>query len=200
MSSKKSLYPDKPMYTIELDKKALVYMSILTFGALFLLGSMFRHYPMGGMQMNKYLDEMSVQLEFIYDTLRQVNGEFSDLNKNVFELNKNLEKIGNNLERIANQMQQVILMMGSMLCDIAMVSMTSSFLDKVDVFGVDDDAREVIKPLVQAQIKHNPNILRVLELLNNELNDNDQVGHSYVQLFIARIRSEYETKEFEGDD
>ena len=91
-------------------------------------------------------------------------------------------------------------MMGSMLCDIAMVSMTSSFLDKVDVFGVDDDAREVIKPLVQAQIKHNPNILRVLELLNNELNNNDQVGHSYVQLFIARIRSEYETKEFEGDD
>lgn len=48
--------------------------------------------------MNKYLDEISVQLEFIYDTLRQVNGEFSDLNKN-------LEKIGNNLERIANQMQ-----------------------------------------------------------------------------------------------
>ena len=91
-------------------------------------------------------------------------------------------------------------MMGSMLCDIAMVSMTSSFLDKVDVFGVDDDAREVIKPMVQSQIKHNPNILRVLELLNNELNDNDQVGHSYVQLFIARIRSEYETKEFEGDD
>ena len=41
-------------------------------------------------------------------------------------------------------------MMGSMLCDIAMVSMTSSFLDKVDEFGVDDDAREVIKPLVQA--------------------------------------------------
>ena len=200
MSSKKSLYPDKPMYTIELDKKALVYMSILTFGVLFLLGSMFRHYPMGGMQMNKYLDEISVQLEFIYDTLRQVNGEFSDLNKNVFELNKNLEKIGDNLERIANQMQQVMLMMESMLCDIAMVSMTSSFLDKVDVFGVDDDAREVIKPLVQAQIKHNPNILRVLELLNNELNNNDQVGHSYVQLFIARIRSEYETKEFEGDD
>ena len=49
MSSKKSLYHDKPMYTIELDKKALVYMSILTFGVLFLLGSMFRHYPMGGM-------------------------------------------------------------------------------------------------------------------------------------------------------
>lgn len=54
--------------------------------------------------MNKYSDEISVQLEFIYDTLRQVNGEFSDLNKNVFELNKNLERIGNNLERIANQM------------------------------------------------------------------------------------------------
>ena len=54
--------------------------------------------------------------------------------------------------------------------------------------------------MVQSQIKHNPNILRVLELLNNELNNNDQVGHSYVQLFIARIRSEYETKEFEGDD
>ena len=49
MSSKKSLYPDKPMYTVELDKKALVYMSILTFVALFILGSMFRHYPMGGM-------------------------------------------------------------------------------------------------------------------------------------------------------
>ena len=193
MSSKKSLYPDKPMYTIELDKKALVYMSILTFGALFLLGSMFRHYPMGGMQMDEYLNDISVQLEYIYDALNDVHDEFS-------ELNKNLEKIGDNLERIANQMQQVILMMGSMLCDIAMVSMTSSFLDKVDVFGVDDDAREVIKPLVQAQIKHNPNILRVLELLNNELNDNDQVGHSYVQLFIARIRSEYETKEFEGDD
>ena len=91
-------------------------------------------------------------------------------------------------------------MMENMLMDIAMVSMTSSFLDKVDVFGVDDDAREVIKPMVQSQIKHNPNILRVLELLNNELNNNDQVGHSYVQLFIARIRSEYETKEFEGDD
>ena len=81
-----------------------------------------------------------------------------------------------------------------------MVDMTSSFLDKLDEDGVDDDAREVIKPMVQSQIKHNPNILRVLELLNNELNDNDQVGHSYVQLFIARIRSEYETKEFEGDD
>lgn len=193
MSSKKSLYPDKPMYTVELDKKALVYMSVLTFGALFLLGSMFRHYPMGGMQMDEYLNDISVQLEYIYDALNDVDDEFS-------ELNKNLEKIGNNLERIANQMQQVILMMGSMLCDIAMVSMTSSFLDKVDVFGVDDDAREVIKPLVQAQIKHNPNILRVLELLNNELNDNDQVGHSYVQLFIARIRSEYETKKYEGDD
>ena len=48
MSSKKSLYPE-PMYIVELDKKALVYMSILTFGVLFLLGSMFRHYPMGGM-------------------------------------------------------------------------------------------------------------------------------------------------------
>lgn len=81
-----------------------------------------------------------------------------------------------------------------------MVDMTSSFLDKLDEDGVCDDAREVIKPMVQSQIKHNPNILRVLELLNNELNDNDQVGHSYVQLFIARIRSEYETKEFEGDD
>ena len=55
--------------------------------------------------MNKFSDEISVPLEFIYDTLRQVNGEFSDLNKNVFELNKNLEKIGDNLERIANQMQ-----------------------------------------------------------------------------------------------
>ena len=81
-----------------------------------------------------------------------------------------------------------------------MVDMTSSFLDKLDEDGVCDDAREVIKPMVQSQIKHNPNILRVLELLNNELNNNDQVGHSYVQLFIARIRSEYETKEFEGDD
>lgn len=91
-------------------------------------------------------------------------------------------------------------MMEKILMDIAMVSMTSSFLDKLDEDGVCDDAREVIKPMVQAQIKHNPNILRVLELLNNELNDNDQVGHSYVQLFIARIRSEYETKEFEGDD
>ena len=49
MSSKKSLYPDKPMYTIELDKKALVYMSILTFGVLVLLGSMFSHNPMEGM-------------------------------------------------------------------------------------------------------------------------------------------------------
>ena len=49
MSSKKSLYPDKPMYTIELDTRALGYMSILTFVALFILGSMFRHYPMGGM-------------------------------------------------------------------------------------------------------------------------------------------------------
>ena len=48
--------------------------------------------------MDKYLDEISVQLEFIYDTLRQVNGKFSDLNKN-------LERIGINLERIANQMQ-----------------------------------------------------------------------------------------------
>ncbi len=55
--------------------------------------------------MDKYLDEISVQLEFIYDTLRQVNGKFSDLNKNVIELNKNLERIGINLERIANQMQ-----------------------------------------------------------------------------------------------
>lgn len=81
-----------------------------------------------------------------------------------------------------------------------LIDMTSSFLDKLDEDGVCDDAREVIKPLVQAQIKHNPNILRVLELLNNELNNNDQVGHSYVQLFIARIRSEYETKKYEGDD
>ena len=81
-----------------------------------------------------------------------------------------------------------------------MVDMTSSFLDKLDEDGVCDDAREVIEPMVQSQIKHNPNILRVLELLNNELNDNDQVGHSYVQLFIARIRSEYETKKYEGDD
>ena len=81
-----------------------------------------------------------------------------------------------------------------------MVDMTSSFLDKLDEDGVCDDAREVIKPMVQSQIKHNPNILRVLELLNNELNNNDQVGHSYVELFIARIRSEYETNEFEGDD
>ena len=190
MSSKKSLYPDKPMYSVELDTKALVYMSILTFGALFLLGSMFRHYPMGGMQMNKYLDEINVQL--------------SELNENVIELNDNLERIGNNLERIANQMQQVTLMMRKQLLKKAiedcMVDMTSSFLDKLDEDGVCDDAREVIKPMVQSQIKHNPNILRVLELLNNELNDNDQVGHSYVQLFIARIRSEYETKEFEGDD
>lgn len=84
--------------------------------------------------------------------------------------------------------------------DDCMVDMTSSFLDKLDEDGVCDDAREVIKAMVQSQIMHNPNILRVLELLNNELNDNDQVGHSYVQLFIARIRSEYETKEFEGDD
>lgn len=81
-----------------------------------------------------------------------------------------------------------------------LVDMTSSFLDKLDEDGVCDDSREVIKPMVQSQIKHNPNILRVLELLNNELNNNDQVGHSYVQLFIARIRSEYETKKFEGDD
>ena len=98
MSSKKSLYPDKPMYTVELDTKALVYMSILTFGALFLLGSMFRHYPMGGMQMNA----IGVQLENIFNTLDGVYAEFSDLNENIFELNKNLERIGNNLERIAN--------------------------------------------------------------------------------------------------
>ena len=61
--------------------------------------------------MNKFSDEISVPLEFIYDilrelhTLREIDAEFSDLNNNVFELNKNLEKIGNNLERIANQMQ-----------------------------------------------------------------------------------------------
>lgn len=95
-------------------------------------------------------------------------------------------------------------MMESMLLksvlESKLVDITSSFLDKLDEDGVCDDAREVIKPMVQSQIKHNPNILRVLELLNNELNNNDQVGHSYVQLFIARIRSEYETKEFEGDD
>ena len=54
-----------------------------------------------------------------------------------------------------------------------LVDMTSSFLDKLDEDGVCDDAREVSKPMVQSQIKHNPNILRVLELLNNELNDND---------------------------
>ena len=145
MSSKKSLYPDKPMYTIELDKKALVYMSILTFGALFLLGSMFRHYPMGGMQMDEYLNDISVQLEYIYDALNDVDDEFS-------ELNKNLEKIGNNLERIANQMQQVRLMMESMLLksvlESKLVDMTSSFLDKLDEDGVCDDAREVIKPMV----------------------------------------------------
>ena len=200
MSSKKSLYPDKPMYIVELDKKALVYMSILTFGVLFLLGSMFRHYPMGGMQINA----ITLQLENSSNTLHAVYAEFSDLNENIFELNKNLERIGNNLERIANQMQQVMLMMESMLLktvlESKLVDMTSSFLDKLDEDGVSDDAREVIKPMVQSQIKHNPNILRVLELLNNELNNNDQVGHSYVQLFIARIRSEYETKEFEGDD
>ena len=84
MSSKKSLYPDKTIYSIELDKKALVYMSILAFGALFLLGSMFRHYPMGGMQMNEpYSDAISVQLEYIYNTLSDVNDEFSELNENV---------------------------------------------------------------------------------------------------------------------
>lgn len=60
--------------------------------------------------MNKYSDEISVPLEFIYDilrelhTLREIDAEFSDLNDNVFVLNKNLEKIGDNLERIANQM------------------------------------------------------------------------------------------------
>lgn len=95
-------------------------------------------------------------------------------------------------------------MMESMLLksvlESKLVDMTSAFLDKLDEDGVCDDSREVIKPMVQSQIKHNPNILRVLELLNNELNNNDQVGHSYVQLFIARIRSEYETKKFEGDD
>lgn len=97
-----------------------------------------------------------------------------------------------------------MLMMESMLLksvlESKLVDMTSSFLDKLDEDGVCDDSREVIKPMVQSQIKHNPNILRVLELLNNELNNNDQVGHSYVQLFIARIRSEYETKKFERDD
>lgn len=60
--------------------------------------------------MNKFSDEISVPLEFIYDilrelhTLREIDAEFSDLNDNVFVLNKNLEKIGDNLERIANQM------------------------------------------------------------------------------------------------
>ena len=94
-------------------------------------------------------------------------------------------------------------MLLKMMHDSKLVDVTSAFLDKLDEDGECDDAlvlREVIKPMVQSQIKHNPNILRVLELLNNELNNNDQVGHSYVQLFIARIRSEYETKEFEGDD
>lgn len=61
--------------------------------------------------MNKFSDEISVPLEFIYDilrelhTLREIDAEFSELNENVSVLNKNLEKIGNNLERIANQMQ-----------------------------------------------------------------------------------------------
>ena len=61
--------------------------------------------------MNKFSDEISVPLEFIYDilrelhTLREIDAEFSDLNGNVFVLNKNLEKIGDTLERIANQMQ-----------------------------------------------------------------------------------------------
>ena len=48
--------------------------------------------------MNKFSDEISVPLEFIYDilrelhTLREIDAEFSDLNDNVFVLNKNLEK------------------------------------------------------------------------------------------------------------
>lgn len=48
--------------------------------------------------MDEYLNDISVQLEYIYDVLVDVHDEFS-------ELNKNLGRIGDNLERIANQMQ-----------------------------------------------------------------------------------------------
>lgn len=48
--------------------------------------------------MDEYLNDISVQLEYIYDALNDVDDEFS-------ELNKNLGRIGDNLERIANQMQ-----------------------------------------------------------------------------------------------
>ena len=48
--------------------------------------------------MDEYLNDISVQLEDIYDALNYFDEEFS-------ELNKNLGRIGDNLERIANQMQ-----------------------------------------------------------------------------------------------
>ena len=49
--------------------------------------------------MNKFSDEISVPLEFIYDilrelhTLREIDAEFSELNENVSVLNKKKKEV-----------------------------------------------------------------------------------------------------------